>query len=106
TVSVNATTLTFPNNLIGNTTYFVRIGSLWNGGTNYFTLALGTSTLSDQVTGQQTLAVSSWTAQVGWAAQVGGSGIGTSEGYLLQASTDPAFGIINGSSQTALMSAS
>src|SRR5229473_6467152 len=88
TANGTAATLTFPNNLVGNTTYYVRIGSLWSGATSYAnTSPPSTSTLADLVSNAQTLSVSSFTVQVGWIAQTGGSGSNTSEGYLLQLSS-------------------
>src|SRR5437773_1776245 len=81
------TGLTFNNNsLAGNSTYYVRVGSLWNGTTNYSS-TLSTSTLASLVTGSQFAGVSSFTVTANWVALSSGPGTGTSEGYELDASS-------------------
>src|SRR5262249_43950595 len=82
-----ATGLTFNSGqLVGNTTYYVRVGSLWNGTTNYSS-TLSTSTLASLLTGQQFAGVSSFTVTANWVAFSSGPGNGTSEGYTLLASS-------------------
>src|SRR6185295_15553965 len=94
------TGLTFnANSLAGNTTYYVRVGSLWNGTTNYSS-TLSTSTLTSLLTGSQFAGVSSFTVSANWVAFSSGPGNGTSEGYRVQASTAADFSLINGSSET------
>ena len=94
--------------LLFNTTYFARVTAAYGlvqVTTN--TVPASTSTLTDLVSGSrisQTL-VSSITAN--WTALTGGSGAGTAEGYLLQASTDSiGFYPVAGSSATTLVSLS
>src|SRR6185295_9172318 len=100
------TGLTFnANSLAGNTTYYVRVGSLWSGTTNYSS-TLSTSTLTSLLTAQQFAGVSSFTVTANWVTFSSGPGNGTSEGYLLQASTASDFSLINGSSQTSTVALS
>src|SRR6185436_7042620 len=81
------TGLTFNSgDLAGNTTYYVRVGSLWTGTTNYSS-TLSTSTLASLVTGSQFAGVSSFTVSANWVAFSSGPGNGTSEGYKLLASS-------------------
>ena len=50
------------NDLAGNTTYYVRVGSLWNGTTNYSS-TLSTATLASQVISPQFAGTSSFTSR-------------------------------------------
>jgi len=77
-----------PQSLIPNTTYFVRVGSLWNGATTYaLTTPISTSTWVDLLTNSQIYTVSYTSVTLNWTAQGVGPGANTSEGYLVQAST-------------------
>ena len=82
-------TLTFnPASLAANTTYFVRVGALYNGATSYaLTTPQSTSTLTSPITTQQYYQVNGTSVTVNWAAFGVGPGNNTSEGYELDAST-------------------
>jgi hypothetical protein len=78
-----------------NTTYFVRVGSLWNGTTNYAaSVPASTSTLTAPITGAQIYAVGSTSITVNWNA------LGSAAGYRLEAYSDGAMTILSVSSQT------
>ena len=90
-----------------NTTYYVRLGDL-AGATTYYpnTVPVSTSTLANPVTGAQIYATASPGVTVNWVALPASPSTGTSEGYELDASTDPAFGVVTASSITANVSLS
>jgi len=85
----NATSLSLiPGTLLPNTTYYVRVGALWGGTTNYVTaVPASTSTLASLITNAQLYFVGSTSVTVNWAAMGTGSGINTAEGYELDASS-------------------
>ena len=93
TTDGTVSTLTFnPASLAANTTYFVRVGSLWNGATSYAnTSPLSTSTLTSPIANQQYFQVGVTSVTVNWTAMTVGTGTNTSEGYRLDASTAPDF---------------
>src|SRR4029077_1701483 len=85
--------------LAANTTYYLRIGALYNGATTY-SGTLSSSPLTNLLSGSQFAGVSSFTVTANWVPFSSGPGNGTSEGYRLQASTASDFSTIAGSSQT------
>src|SRR5207302_7200704 len=90
TTNTRATTLTVSSaaNLAPDTTYFVRIGALYNGATTYAnTVPASTSTLASLVTNSQIFQVFSASITANWTTFTGGSGANTSQGYELDAST-------------------
>ena len=89
TTNTSALTLTFNNGqLVPNTTYFVRIGALYNGATTYInTIPSSTSTLTSLISAAQVYAINSTSITVNWTAMTVGTGTNTSEGYRLEAST-------------------
>jgi len=89
TFDASRSTLTFNlGQLAANTTYFVRVGSLWNGATSYpLTPLPSTSTLTTPITTEQYYQVNMTSVAVSWAAFGIGPGNNTSEGYELDAST-------------------
>src|SRR4029077_8083575 len=72
--------------LAANTTYYVRIGALYNGATTY-SGTLSSSTLTNLLSGSQFAGVSSFTVTANWVAFSTGPGTNTSEGYRLDASS-------------------
>src|SRR5262249_15983224 len=89
-----------------DTTYFLKVGSLWNGATSYAnTVPSSTSTLTNLIS-PSTLGVSSTTIQAGWPAFSVGSGTNTTQRYRLEAYTDSGYTSLAGSSQTAVASQS
>src|SRR5208283_904701 len=101
------TTLTFNYGTLNpNTTYYIRVGSLWNGSTDYaLTAPQSTSTLTNLIN-PSVLSVSSTTVQAGWAAFAVGPGTSTAEGYELDVSTYANFSLLAGSSVTAIVTVS
>src|SRR5438132_11300260 len=90
TTNTSATTLTVSSaaNLAPNTTYFVRIGALYNGATTYIaTVPSSTSTLASLVTNGQVYQVFATSITANWFTFNSGSGANTSQGYELDAST-------------------
>ena len=89
TTNISALTLTFNNGqLVANTTYFVRVGALYNGATTYInTVPNSTSTLTSQLSAAQVFANYTTSITVNWTAMTVGTGTNTSEGYRLEAST-------------------
>ena len=81
-----------PGDLAANTTYFMRIGALYNGATTYInTVPSSTSTLTSLNTTQQYYKMYITSVTFNWAAFCTGPGNNTSEGYELDASTMPDF---------------
>ena len=88
TTNTSALTLTFNNGqLMANTTYFVRIGALYNGTTTYInTVPSSTSTLTSLISGAQVYAINSTSITVNWTAMTVGTGTAIlREGYRLEA---------------------
>src|SRR5262249_19711018 len=89
-----------------DTTYWLKVGSLFNGGTNYnLTIPQSTSTLTNLIS-PSVLAVSSITVQAGWAGVSGGSGTTPAQGYRFEAYSDPTYLSLAGSSVTTGVSVS
>src|SRR5262249_13484753 len=89
-----------------DTTYYLRVGSLWNGTTNYApTVPASTSTLTNFIS-PTTLGVTSTTVSAGWIAFDVGSGTNTTQGYRFEAYTDANYTALAGSSQTVTATAS
>src|ERR1019366_543456 len=103
TYSVSLSTLSFNvGDLQPNTTYWLRVGSLWSDGTTSYadTVPPSTSTLTNPITGQQIYGVFYTSVTVNWPAYAVGSGTGTAEGYRVEASTMAGFIPLTGSSVT------
>src|SRR5262249_2287737 len=83
------TGLTFNSgDLVSNTTYYVRVGSLWNGTTAYSpTVPQSSSTLTNYLISPQVFNVMSTSVTANWVAFSSGPGTSTSEGYRLEASS-------------------
>src|SRR5262249_46537727 len=74
-----------------DTTYYLRVGSLWNGTTNYApSVPASTSTLTNLLS-PSVLNVSSNTVTAGWPAFAVGSGTNTAQGYRFEAYTDAGY---------------
>ena len=74
--------------LAPNTTYFVQIGGVSGGTTNYInTVPTWASTLASPLMNVQLIQVTASTITVSWTAFGSGSGTNTSEGYMLQLSS-------------------
>src|SRR5205807_6034404 len=70
-----------------DTTYFLKVGSLWSGATSYtLSTPTSTSTLTNLIS-PTTLNLKSVVIGVGWPAFSVGSGKNTTQGYELDAST-------------------
>src|SRR4029077_12053458 len=82
-----------------DTTYFLKVGSLWNGATIYSATQPSTSTLTNFLS-PSVLNVSSFSVTVGWPAFAVGSGTNTAQGYRLEAYSDSGYTSLVGSSQT------
>ena len=85
--SLNILTISSATNLSPNTTYFVRIGALYSGTTNYNTTYPSTSTLASPVANLLIYAVGMGSATINWTAMSAGTGTNTCEGYELDASS-------------------
>src|SRR6185312_915680 len=70
-----------------NTTYYVRIGALYNGATNYSLSDPSTSTLADAPQNVLIYEVDSTSVTLNWTTFTAGPGANTSEGYELDASS-------------------
>src|SRR6185312_16226285 len=70
-----------------NTTYYVRIGALYNGATNYSLSNPSTSTLADAPQNVLIYEVDSTSVTLNWTTFTAGPGANTSEGYELDASS-------------------
>src|SRR5262249_41839737 len=80
--SVNSLTV---QGLNPDTTYWLKVGSLFNGGTNYtLTIPPSTSTLTNLLA-PSVFSVSSTTVSGAWPAFAVGSGTNTAQGYHLEA---------------------
>jgi hypothetical protein len=102
TTNGSATTLTFNlGTLNPDTTYFIRVGSLWNGATTYSATQPSTSTLTNLIN-PSVLSVTSNTVTAGWPAFAVGSGTNTTQGYRLEAYSDAGYTSLIASSQTAV----
>src|SRR5262249_42748454 len=89
-------------NLNPDTTYSLKIGSLFNVGTNYsLATPVSTSTLTNLLS-PSVLGVSSITVQAGWPAFAVGSGTNTTQGYRFEAYTGSSYTSLAGSSVTTL----
>ena len=68
TANGNATALTFnAGSLSANTTYWLKVGALYNGATSYgFTAPVSTSTLTSLITGTQFYNVMATSVTVNW----------------------------------------
>src|ERR1019366_645271 len=86
-------TLTFYSGALNpNTTYFVRVGSLFGGTTSYApTSPISTSTLTSPLNNVQPYQVTATSFTVNWTAFTAGSGPNTAEGYEMDVSPDPNF---------------
>src|SRR5438552_229198 len=83
-----------------DTTYFLKVGSLWNGATSYaLSVPSSTSTLTNLIS-PTTLGVTSNTVTAGWPAFASGSSTNTAQGYQFEAYTDAGYTSLAGSSQT------
>src|ERR1019366_3581698 len=100
TTNITASTLTFNlGQLAANTTYFVRVGTLYSGSTVYAnTVPQSTSTLTSLITVDQIYQVFATSVTANWVAFGVGPGNNTSEGYELDAATDAGFASIVASS--------
>ena len=89
TTNTSALTLTFNNGqLLANTTYFARVGALYNGATTYLnTVPTSTSTLTSLIQAAQVYQTNITSITVNWTQMSVGTGTNTSEGYRLEAST-------------------
>src|SRR6185295_17907934 len=87
TYVVNASSLAFDfGTLAPNTTYFGRVGALYDGATTYApTVPASTSTLTSLITTYQFYQVNVTSVVVNWAA------LGSADGYRLDAATDAGF---------------
>src|SRR5205085_2531435 len=84
-----------------NTTYFLKIGSIWNSATTYaLTNPISTSTLASLLSASQVALVTSDTIKANWGAFASGQGANTGEGYELDVSTSSNFAPLAGSSIT------
>src|SRR5439155_11586863 len=84
-----------------DTTYWLKLGSLWNGGTSYtLTVPQSTSTLTNYLTPSM-VSVSSTSLTAGWPSFSVGSGTNTAQGYRLEAYSDSGYTSLMGSSVTA-----
>src|ERR1019366_246693 len=83
TYDTTLSTLTFPSSLLPNTTYFLRLGAFYSGTTVYtYVTTIGTSTLTNLVTGAQVFSTKANAITVNWASLAGNGG---SAGYRLDA---------------------
>src|SRR5207302_3717580 len=92
TTNTSAITLTVSSaaNLAPDTTYFVRIGALYNGATTYIaTVPSSTSTLASLVTNGQVYQVFAISSTADWIPLKSESGVHTSQCNELDASTAP-----------------
>ena len=89
TPNTSALTLTFNNGqLLANTTYFARVGALYNGATTYInTVPSSTSTWTSLIQAAQVYQTFTTSVTVNWIAMSVGTGTNTSEGYRLEASS-------------------
>jgi hypothetical protein len=98
-----STTLTFDPNLSANTTYYVRVGSLWNGATTYADASpASTSTLAIPIVNSRIHEVHVTSVTVNWSAVSAGQ----ANGYRLEYSTMAAFEPLWLSSVTSVISLS
>src|SRR5204863_6824316 len=96
TTNGNLTDLSFNlGALAPNTTYFVRVGALYNGATSYAdTVPASTSTLTSLITGSQFYRTWGTSVTVNWLP------LGSAQGYRLEAASDSGFTAIVASSVT------
>jgi len=83
-----------PQNLLPNTTYYLRAASNWGGTLLFSGIVLSSSTLANPVGGTPALSVFITSITAAWTPLPSAAAAGSSnsaEGYLLQASTDPGF---------------
>ena len=97
TTNADAVTLTFnAGSLASNTTYWIKVGALYNGSTSYaFTTPVATSTLTDFITNTQVYRVFVTSIAVNW------TPLGSAQGYRLEAYSDATYTTLAGSSVTA-----
>jgi len=97
TVSTGANVLTVgtASPLTPDTTYYVRVGALYNGTTSYASMTpSSTSTLTSPISGAQFAGTFVTSVTVNWAA------LGAAQGYVLDISTSSDFTSLTGSSIT------
>src|ERR1019366_10246047 len=82
-----------------DTTYYLKVGALYNGATTYSGTQPSTSTLTNFLS-PSVLSVSSISVTAGWPAFAVGSGTNTAQGYRLEAYNDANYTSLAGSSQT------
>ncbi|MBA7511636.1 hypothetical protein ES705_03632 [subsurface metagenome] len=100
TTNTNISTLTVTG-LDPNTTYYLRVGSLYSGTTEWISTPYpSTSTLADQVTNAQIYKVFESSVTLTWDALPQNPSTSTCEGYIVQASTKSNFDPIYESSST------
>src|ERR1019366_8697186 len=80
-------------------TYFLKVGSVFNGATSYSVTQPSTSTLTNFLS-PSVLSVSSITVTAGWPAFASGSSTNTAQGYRFEAYTDAGYTSLAGSSVT------
>src|SRR5262249_34412705 len=97
TANGNATTLTFNDTtLTANTTYWFKVGALYNGATSYaFTTPVSTATLTSFITTAQFYSTFVTSVTVNW------TPLGSADGYRLEAYSDANYTSLAGSSVTA-----
>src|ERR1019366_7157684 len=99
TTSAALGSLTILSGLNPDTTYQFKVGSLWNGATDY-AATLSTSTWTSLLQNAQVYAISQTSITLNWQPFTYGSGANKAIGYLVQASTWSDFRSIDGSSVT------
>src|SRR4029077_2551583 len=91
--------------LTRDTTYLLKVGSIFGAATSYSTTQPSTSTLTNFLN-PSVLSVSSFSVTVGWPAFTVGSGTNTAQGYRLEAYSDSGYTALVGSSQTTVVTQS
>src|SRR5207245_1403911 len=88
TPNTSLATLATPATLFPNTTYYLRVGALYNGATVYANTApASTSTLANLVSAAQDYKVFATSVTVNWQALAAAPSSSTAEGYLVLASS-------------------
>ncbi|MGQ0644390.1 MAG: kelch repeat-containing protein [Elusimicrobiota bacterium] len=105
TVGNSMTTATV-SGLDPNTTFYLFVRADGSSGSSAYVTIPGTSTLANAPQNVQAYGVFDTSLTVTWSALPVSPSSATAEGYLLQVSTDAAFGLLAGSSQTASVSLS
>src|SRR4029077_2177441 len=91
--------------LTPDTTYFLKVGSIFGAATSYSNTQPSTSTLTNFLS-PSVLSVSSFSVTAGWPAFAVGSGTNTAQGYRLEAYNDAGYTSLAGSSQTTVVTQS